>query len=62
MSNKPRKGDRHVSRRVAFYAPHALVLALKDLARRNERSLTREILIALRERLIREGFWKEEKG
>jgi hypothetical protein len=66
MSNKPnkpaRKGDRHTSPRVAFYLPDDLLAALKELAKRNDRTLTKEVILSLRDRLTREGLWEEEKG
>jgi hypothetical protein len=60
MKKRPRKQsrkylNRHAHPRVAFHLPEDYLDALRDLAKKNKRTLTAELLLALEKHLWPEG-------
>lgn len=49
--------DRHTLPRVVFHGPDDLIESFKELASRNRRTITAEILIAMEEHMRASGLW-----
>ncbi len=55
--SKKKPNDRHLAPRITLRLPSKESEILKQLAERNERTLTAEILRALRKHFTEEGLW-----
>jgi hypothetical protein len=60
VSAPPTSADRHLNRRLIFYAPHDLFEALEEEAEASDRTWTAVIVRALKEYLGPRGRWPRQ--
>ncbi len=60
IMSKPKKSDRHLAKRLTLRLPDREGEMLKQLAKRNDRTITAELLRAVRRHLEAEGFGEKQ--